>query len=168
MNRKQLLAAIALAAAVGLAFLTWGSIVESVGAGGVSLVFVVGLVAGVSLKTLFGSSAASRTKPAPGRVKPSSGAPAPAPAPKDRDRDRTGRRRQRSGRSKPVTTTGAVKWFDETKGFGFITPDDGSKDCFVHRSAIKNGRSLPEGSRVEFRMVTDDKGREAAADVVGL
>ncbi len=168
MNRKQLLAAIALAAAVGLAFLTWGSIVERVGFGSVGLVFAVGLVAGVSLKTLFGSSAASR--PSPGRVKPSSSAPAPAPAPKDRDRDRgrTGRRRQRSGRSKPVTTTGAVKWFDETKGFGFITPDDGSKDCFVHRSAIKTGRSLPEGSRVEFRMVTDDKGREAAADVVGI
>ena len=164
MNRKQLLAAIALAAAVGLAFLTWGSIVESVGAGSVGLVFAVGLVAGVSLKTLFGSSAASG--PSPGRVKPSSSAPAPKD--RDRDRGRTGRGRQRSGRSKPVTTAGAVKWFDETKGFGFITPDDGSKDCFVHRSAIKNGRSLSEGSRVEFRMVTDDKGREAAADVVGL
>ena len=166
MNRKQLLAAIALAAAVGLAFLTWGSIVESVGFGSVGLVFVVGLVAGVSLKTLFGSSAASRTKAGLGRVKSTSGAPAPKD--RERDRGRTGRRHQRSGRSKPVTTTGAVKWFDETKGFGFITPDDGSKDCFVHRSAIKNGRSLSEGSRVEFRMVTDDKGREAAADVVGI
>ncbi len=164
MNRKQLLAAIALAAAAGLAFLTWRSIVQSVGFGSVALVFAVGLVAGVSLKTLFGSSAASG--PRPGRVKPSSSAPAPKD--RDRDRGRTGRRRQRSGRSKPVTTTGAVKWFDETKGFGFITPDDGSKDCFVHRSAIKNGRSLPEGSRVEFQRVTDDKGREAAADVVGI
>ncbi len=164
MNRKQLLAAIALAAAVGLAFLTWASIVDSVGVVSVGLVFAVGLVAGVSLKTLFESSAASRTKPGLGRVKRTSS----APAPKDRDRGRTGPRRQRSGRSKPATTTGAVKWFDETKGFGFITPDDGSKDCFVHRSAIKNGRSLSEGSRVEFRMVTDDKGREAAADVVGI
>ena len=162
MNRKQLLAAIALAAAVGLAFLTWKSIVESVGVVSVGLVFVVGLIAGVSLKTLFESSAASRTKPGLGRVKPTSSAPA------QKDRGRTGPRRQRSGRSKPATTTGAVKWFDETKGFGFITPDDGSKDCFVHRSAIKNGRSLSEGSRVEFRMVTDDKGREAAADVVGI
>ncbi len=162
MNRKQLLAAIALTAAVGLAFLTWKSIVESVGVVSVGLVFVVGLVAGVSLKTLFESSAASRTKPGLGRVKPTSSAPA------QKDRGRTGPRRQRSGRSKPATTTGAVKWFDETKGFGFITPDDGSKDCFVHRSAIKNGRSLSEGSKVEFRMVTDDKGREAAADVVGI
>ena len=164
MNRKQILAAIALAAAVGLAFLTWGSIVESAGVVSVGLVFAVGLVAGVSLKTLFESSTASRPKPALGRVKPTQS----AAANRDRDRGRTGRRRQRSGRSKPVTTTGAVKWFDETKGFGFITPDDGSKDCFVHRSAITNGRSLSEGSRVEFRMVTDDKGREAAADVVGI
>ncbi len=163
MNRKQLLAAIALAAAAGLAFLTWRSIVESVGVVSIGLVFVAGLVAGVSLKTLFESSAASGPKPSLARVKPT----ASSPRGRDRDRGRTGRRRQRSGRSKP-TTTGAVKWFDETKGFGFITPDDGSKDCFVHRSAIKNGRSLSEGSKVEFRMVTDDKGREAAADVVGL
>ncbi len=167
MNRKQLLAAIALTAAVGLAFFTWASIVESVGVVSVGLVFAVGLVAGVSLKTLLESSSASRTTPSLGRVKPTSSAPAPKD--RDRDRGRTGpRRRQRSGRSKPATTTGAVKWFDETKGFGFITPDDGSKDCFVHRSAIKNGRSLSEGSKVEFRMVTDDKGREAAADVVGI
>ncbi len=163
MNRK-LLAAIALAAAVGLAFFTWASIVERVGVVSVGMVFAVGLVAGVSLKILFESSRASRTEPGLVRVKPST----KAPSDKNRDRGRTGRRRQRSGRSKPATIKGAVKWFDETKGFGFITPDDGSKDCFVHRSAIENGRSLSEGSRVEFRVVTDDKGREAAADVVGL
>ena len=61
-----------------------------------------------------------------------------------------------------------MKWFDDTKGFGFITPDDGEKDCFVHRSSIKGGRSLAEGSRVEFRTVTDEKGREAAADVADI
>ncbi len=161
MNRK-LLAAIALAAAVGLAaFLVWASIVEPLGVG---MVFAVGLVAGVSLKILFESSVAAPTKPGLVRVKPST----KAPSDRNRDRGRTGRRRQRSGRSKPETIKGAVKWYDETKGFGFITPDDGSKDCFVHRSAIQNGRSLSEGSRVEFRVVTDDKGREAAADVVGL
>ena len=164
MNRKQLLAAIALAAAVGLAVMTWASIIESAGVMSVGLVFAVGLVAGASLKTLFASSGASRAEPGLVRVKPSS----KAQKDRDRDRGRPGRRRQRSGRSKPTTTTGEVKWFDETKGFGFITPDDGSKDCFVHRSSIKNGRSLSEGSRVEFRVVTDDKGREAAADVVGI
>ncbi len=128
------------------------------------MVFAVGLIAGVSLKTLFESSRASRPEPGLVRVKPSSN----AQKDRNRDRGRAGGRRQRSGRSKPATVKGAVKWFDETKGFGFITPDDGSKDCFVHRSAIKNDRSLSEGSRVEFRVVTDDKGREAAADVVGI
>ncbi len=167
MNKKQLLAAIVLAAAVGLAFWTWASIAERVGAVSVGMVFAVGLVAGVSLKTLFESSTGSRPTPALGRVKPTQSAPAPGD--RDRDRGRSGRQRQRSGRSKKASAAeGEVKWFDETKGFGFITPDDGSKDCFVHRSAIKNGRSLSEGSRVEFRRVTDDKGREAAADVVGL
>ena len=105
------------------------------------------------------------------RVKPSTTAKKDGKRDRERDRGRGGRRGQRSGRSKKATnssTAGEVKWFDETKGFGFITPDDGGKDCFVHRSAIKNGRSLSEGSRVEFRMVIDDKGREAAADVVGL
>jgi CspA family cold shock protein len=61
-----------------------------------------------------------------------------------------------------------VKWFDDTKGFGFITPDDGKKDCFVHRSAIEGGRSLPEGKRVKFTVVTEENGREAAADVVAI
>ncbi len=165
MNRKQLLAAIALAAAVGLAVMTRASIAE-LGVVSVGVVFAVGLVAGVSLKTLFESSAASSTGPGPVRVKATSKPQRDG----NRDRGRSGgRRRERSGRSKQTTATkGEVKWFDETKGFGFITPDDGSKDCFVHRSAIKNGRSLPEGSRVEFQRVTDDKGREAAADVVGI
>ncbi|MCZ6918490.1 MAG: cold shock domain-containing protein [Gemmatimonadetes bacterium] len=63
---------------------------------------------------------------------------------------------------------GKVKWFDETKGFGFITPDDGQEDCFVHRSAVPGGKPLAEGGRVEFHIVTDDKGRKAAAEVSRL
>ncbi len=98
MNRKQLLAAIALAAAVGLAFFTWASIVE-MGVGSVGMVFAVGLVAGVSLKILFESSVAAPTKPGLVRVKPST----KAPSDRNRDRGRSGRRRQRSGRSKPET-----------------------------------------------------------------
>ena len=63
--------------------------------------------------------------------------------------------------------TGTVKWFNDQKGFGFITPSDGSKDCFVHHSAIKADgfRSLAEGESVEFDMVQGQKG-PAAENVV--
>jgi CspA family cold shock protein len=63
--------------------------------------------------------------------------------------------------------TGTVKWFNETKGFGFITPEDGSKDCFVHHSAIQGGgfKTLAEGERVEFDAVQGQKG-PAAENVV--
>jgi CspA family cold shock protein len=62
-----------------------------------------------------------------------------------------------------MRTTGKVKWFNEAKGFGFITPEDGSKDCFVHYSAIQgNGfRTLAEGDRVEFDVVQGQKGPAA-------
>jgi CspA family cold shock protein len=62
-----------------------------------------------------------------------------------------------------MRTTGKVKWFNDSKGFGFITRDDGEKDCFVHHSAIQgNGfKSLAEGDRVEFEVVQGQKGPAA-------
>ena len=65
--------------------------------------------------------------------------------------------------------TGIVKWFNADKGFGFITPDDGSKDVFVHFSAIQgNGfKTLAEGQNVEFEIQDGQKG-PAALNVTAI
>ena len=59
--------------------------------------------------------------------------------------------------------TGTVKWFNESKGYGFITPEDGSKDFFVHHSGIAGDgfKSLAEGARVEYDSEAGDKGPKA-------
>ncbi len=62
--------------------------------------------------------------------------------------------------------TGTVKWFDARKGFGFIEPDDGGKDVFVHVTAVQAAglRGLDEGQKVSFEVVRE-RGKEAAANL---
>jgi CspA family cold shock protein len=67
-------------------------------------------------------------------------------------------------------TTGTVKWFNSTKGFGFIQPDEGGKDVFVHVSAVERSNlgSLSDGQKVSYELETDRKsGRESAVNLQG-
>ena len=59
--------------------------------------------------------------------------------------------------------TGIVKWFNPTKGYGFITPDEGGKDVFVHVTAVERAGLAPlaEGQRVSFQVVSDRRGSKA-------
>jgi cold shock protein len=68
---------------------------------------------------------------------------------------------EREGRS---MATGTVKWFNDAKGYGFITPDDGSEDLFAHFSAInmQGFKSLKEGQKVSFDVVQGPKGKQAS------
>ena len=63
-------------------------------------------------------------------------------------------------------TQGTVKWFNDQKGFGFIQPDDGSKDVFVHISAVERAgmRSLIEGQKVSYEIVADRRTGKSSAD----
>jgi len=66
--------------------------------------------------------------------------------------------------------TGTVKWFNPTKGYGFIRPSDGSQDAFVHISAVERAglSSLREGQKVEYELVTGRNGKSAAENLVAL
>ncbi|MBI4501355.1 MAG: cold-shock protein [Gemmatimonadetes bacterium] len=68
-----------------------------------------------------------------------------------------------------MRTKGTVKWFNDSKGFGFITREDGGKDCFVHHTAISGSgfKSLREGQKVEFDVVEGQKG-PAAQNVTAI
>jgi CspA family cold shock protein len=63
-------------------------------------------------------------------------------------------------------STGTVKWFNSQKGFGFIQPDDGSKDVFVHISALERAGipGLREGQKVQFELTTDRRSGKMSAD----
>jgi CspA family cold shock protein len=67
-------------------------------------------------------------------------------------------------------TVGTVKWFNATKGFGFIEPEDGGKDVFVHISAVEGAgmQSLREGQKVDFEIAPGRDGRASAEDLKAL
>lgn len=83
--------------------------------------------------------------------------------PKGYDRADNGGTSQERGK-KRLMSTGKVKWFNDQKGYGFITPDDGSKDLFVHHTAIlgEGFKTLAENQAVEFDVQESDKGPRAA------
>jgi len=64
-------------------------------------------------------------------------------------------------------TVGTVKWFNQTKGFGFIQPDDGGKDAFVHITAVQNAglTTLEEGQKIEFDLAPGRDGKSAAENL---
>lgn len=66
--------------------------------------------------------------------------------------------------------TGTVKWFNATKGYGFIEPEDGTRDVFVHISAVERAqmRGLREGQKIQFEVVEGRDGRSSAEDLVAL
>ena len=66
--------------------------------------------------------------------------------------------------------TGTVKWFNPTRGYGFIAPEDGSKDVFVHMNAVRSAGldTLNEGQRVEFDIEPGKDGKTAAANLVAI
>lgn len=69
-----------------------------------------------------------------------------------------------------IVATGVVKWFNATKGFGFIQPDEGGPDVFVHISAVERAglRDLPDGQKVSYEVVVDTRRGKSSAEQIEL
>ena len=67
-------------------------------------------------------------------------------------------------------TTGTVKWFNSVKGYGFIQPEDGGSDAFVHVSAVERAglNGLREGQKIQYELVPGSDGKSSAEDIVAL
>ena len=78
--------------------------------------------------------------------------------------------RKLKSRKEVKMTVGTVKWFNPTKGYGFIEPEDGSKDAFVHISAVERAglSGLREGQKVEFELVPGQNGKSSAENLNAL
>ena len=71
------------------------------------------------------------------------------------------------GKAQPVSERGSVKWFDAQKGFGFIEPEDGGSDAFVHISSVQKAgmNSLVQDQRVSYELTTDQRGKTSAVNL---
>jgi CspA family cold shock protein len=68
---------------------------------------------------------------------------------------------------KSIVATGTIKWFNTTKGYGFLQPDDGSKDVFVHISEVQRAgiQDIREGDKLEYELVQDQRGKTSAGNL---
>lgn len=170
-KREQLYLLIFIVALV-LALVKAVSLAGRVGFFDTLLLLVAGIGLGATASGLARAVLREMTQPAAPRS-PARKSDRDRSSPRARARERSGKRKRDEAPARDAPAggerkTGTVKWFNNAKGFGFISPDNGDKDCFVHRTAVAEGDGLPEGARVEYEVIRDDRGRRAAANVKAI